>query len=61
MDLPLKPNTGSDQRREFVKSALELGADNSEEACDNVLKRVVSALPPKSVQKRKSQTKKRSR
>ena len=47
---PLKP---SDQHREFVKAARELGCDESEEAFDKVLRKVASAPPPKSVQKRK--------
>jgi|GEM_PF-4862919 len=45
------------QHREFVKAARELGADESEEAFDKVLKRVAKAPPPKSVQKRKAKRK----
>ena len=43
----------ADQHREFVKAARELGCDESEEAFDKVLRKVASAPPPKSVQKRK--------
>jgi hypothetical protein len=43
----------AERHREFVKAARELGTDESEEAFDKVLKRVASAPPPKSVQKRK--------
>jgi hypothetical protein len=50
----LKPKAGTDQHREFVKAARELGTDESEEAFDKVLKRVAKAPPPKSVQKRKA-------
>ena len=42
------------QHREFVKAARELGTDESEAAFDKVLKRIASAPPPKSVQKRKT-------
>ena len=45
----------ADQHREFIKAARELGTDETEEAFDKVLKRVASAPPPKSVQKRKVQ------
>ena len=49
----------SQQHREFVKAARELGTDDSEDAFDKVLKRIASAPPPKSVQKRKAVRKKR--
>ena len=47
-----------DQGREFIKAARELGTDESEDAFDKVLKRVASAPPQKSVQKRKKAPKK---
>ena len=47
-------NKAKRQHEAFVKAARELGADESEEAFDKVLKRVASAPPPKSVQKRKA-------
>ena len=43
----------TEQHRDFVKAARELGVDESEEAFDSVLKRIAKAPPPKSVQKRK--------
>jgi len=48
-----KTKPTGDQHADFVKAARELGVDESEEAFDKVLKRVASAPPPKSVQKRK--------
>ncbi|WP_291006475.1 hypothetical protein [Hyphomicrobium sp.] len=56
----MKSRPTSEQHREFVKAARELGADENEEAFDKVLKRIAKAPPPKSVQKRKS-TKAKSR
>jgi hypothetical protein len=53
------PRTDDDQHRDFVKAARELGADDSEEAFDKMLKRVAKAPPPKSVQKRKASLPKR--
>jgi hypothetical protein len=45
----------SDQHREFVKAARELGCDDDEAAFKDRLKQLVSAPPPKakSVKKRK--------
>jgi hypothetical protein len=48
----------AEQHREFVKAARELGTDESPDAFDKMLKRVASAPPPKSVQKRKRQIRK---
>jgi hypothetical protein len=48
-----RKGSDTDQHREFVKAARELGVDESEEAFDKVLKRVAKAPPPRSVQKRK--------
>ena len=42
-----------EQHREFVKAARELGTDEDEATFDRVLKKIASAPPPKSVQKRK--------
>ena len=53
------PKSDADQHRDFVKAARELGTDESEEAFDKVLKRVASAPPPKSVQKRKTPARKK--
>ncbi len=47
-----------DQHKRFVDAARELGADESEEAFDKLLKRVAKAPPPKTVQKRKPKPKK---
>jgi hypothetical protein len=55
-----KKATTAEQGRAFVKAARELGADESEETFDKLLKRVVKAPPPKSVQKRKAVKRKRS-
>jgi hypothetical protein len=49
----LKPKSGSDQHRDFVKAARELGVDESEEAFDRALGKIAKAPPPKTVQKRK--------
>ena len=49
------------QHREFVKAARELGCAESEEAFDKVLRKVASAPPPKSVQKRKKKPARRKR
>ena len=46
------------QHREFVKAARELGCDEDPATFDKVLKRIASAPPPKSVQKRKAPSKK---
>ena len=48
-----KETQATNQHRGFVKAARELGCDESEEAFDKVLRKVASAPPPKSVQKRK--------
>jgi hypothetical protein len=51
--MPKKQHESRDQLKGFVNAARELGADESEEAFDKVLKRIAKAPPPKSVQKRK--------
>jgi hypothetical protein len=58
---PLKSRPTSEQHREFVKAARELGTDESEEAFDKVLKRIAKAPPPRSVRKRKTNPKKTPR
>jgi hypothetical protein len=55
----LKHKAGSDQHSEFVKAAREIGTDESEDAFDKVLRKVASAPPPKSVQKRKKKAKRK--
>lgn len=55
---PIK-SSASAQHKDFVEAARELGADESEEAFDKVLKRIAKAPPPKSVQKRKARPRKR--
>jgi hypothetical protein len=45
------------QHDAFVKAARELDTDESEEAFDKVLKKIASAPPPRSVQKRKARRK----
>lgn len=51
--------TPAEQHKLFKQTARELGTDESEEAFDKVLGKIASAPPPKTVQKRKS--KKRSK
>ena len=51
----------SEQSESFIKAARELGTDESEEIFDKVLKKIASAPPPKSVQKRKSVPRKNMR
>ena len=51
----------ADQVEGFVKAARELGCDDDEATFDKVLKKIASAPPPKSVQKRKSSRKPRSK
>jgi hypothetical protein len=51
--------SASDQRQRFIDAARELGTDENPEAFDKVLKKIASAPPPKSVQKRKAVRKKR--
>ena len=46
-------NPVAHQHKLFKQAARELGCDESEEAFDKVLRKVASAPPPKSVQKRK--------
>jgi hypothetical protein len=48
-----KKTFASDQHRDFIKAARELGTDENADAFDKVLKKIASAPPPKSVQKRK--------
>ena len=50
----------TEQNREFVKTARELGCDEDPAAFDKMLKKVASAPPPKSVQKRKTRGKRKS-
>jgi hypothetical protein len=50
----------SEQHRDLVKAARDLGVDESEEAFDKALRRVASAPPPKPVQKRKKNARKRT-
>ena len=56
-----KAGSATNQHKEFVKVARELGCDESEEAFDKVLRKVASAPPPKSVQKRKKKPVRRKR
>lgn len=42
------------QRERFIQAAREVGADENEEMFDRVLKKVSSAPPPKTVEKRKT-------
>lgn len=46
-----------EQHREFVKAAREIGCDDDPAAFDKMLKKLASAPPPKSVQKRKTSKK----
>jgi hypothetical protein len=50
---------GEKQHRKFAEAARKLGTDDSEDAFDKALRKVASAPPPKSVQKRKAAKKKR--
>ena len=52
-----KKMTDAEQHREFVKAARELGTDDDEGAFNQRLKKLASAPPPKSVQKRKARKK----
>jgi hypothetical protein len=52
--------TPSDQHKLFQEAARDLGCDDSEEAFDRALKKIASAPPPKSVQKRKAKPKRRA-
>lgn len=44
------------QIERFVEAAREVGADENAASFDKVLKRVASAPPPKTVQRRKKET-----
>lgn len=44
----------SDQSKKFKKAARELGCDESEEAVDELMKRVASSPPPRKDEKTKS-------
>ena len=46
--------TDADQIKAFKEAARELGCDDDEKTFDKVLKKISSAPPPKSVQKRKA-------
>lgn len=54
-----KESAPADQHSEFVKAAREIGTDESEDAFDKVLRKVASAPPPKTVQKRKIRAQKK--
>ena len=54
-----RKSADQEQSQAFVQAARDLGADESEEAFDKVLKRIASAPPPRSVQKRKATSSKR--
>jgi hypothetical protein len=54
-----KVGSATDQHREFVKAAREIGTDESEDAFDKMLGKIAKAPPPKSVQKRKKTKQKR--
>lgn len=47
-----------DQHKRFIEAARDAGASEDEPAFDDMLKRVTSAPPPKTVQDRKSSKKK---
>jgi hypothetical protein len=50
----MQKQSSDDQHHEFVKAARELGTNEDVAAFDKVLRKIASAPPPKSVQKRKS-------
>lgn len=50
----VRKKTASSQHARFVNAARELGCDEDEAAFDKVLKKIASAPPPKSVEKRKT-------
>ena len=54
-----KVGSATDQHREFVKAAREIGTDESEDAFDKVLRKVASAPPPETVQRRKADIERR--
>ena len=49
----------TEQSKSFVEAARELGCDESEATFDKMLKKIASAPPPKSVQKRKVKSRKK--
>jgi hypothetical protein len=50
-----KAKTGSKTQRErFIEAARELGLPEDEEAFDRALKKIASAPPPETVEKRKT-------
>ena len=49
-----KTKDGTDQRRRFIEAARELGCDEDEGAFKERLKKLATASPPKSVEKRKN-------
>ena len=46
--------SAGEQVKAFREAARELGCDDDEKAFDKVLKKIASAPPPKSVEKRKA-------
>jgi hypothetical protein len=48
-----------DQHKRFVEAARTIAAAEDEESFDKALRRIASAPPPKSVQKRKKKARKR--
>jgi hypothetical protein len=53
--------TPAEQFKRFKDAARDLGCDDNEDTFDRALKKIVSAPPPKSVQKRKTKPKRRAR
>jgi hypothetical protein len=53
--------TKATQADHFKRAARELGCDEDQDAFDKVLKRIASAPPPKSVQKRKQPAKRKGK
>lgn len=53
--------SSKEQHETFIKAARELGTDERDEVFDKILKRITSAPPPESVQKRKADKGRRKR
>ncbi len=51
------PRAKKSQSVAFIEKAREIGCDEDPAAFDKMLKKIASAPPPKSVQKRKAKTK----
>ena len=53
-------STANEQHKRFVEAARTLGCDEREASFDEAMKKIASAPPPKSVEKRKRKAKRAS-